>query len=229
MLIHFLKLRAPVGLDCVVEDAGPLLYRTVLRLGSYPYHLDPEDKITIDVLRTAVVLTFSKYRFRGWNGEGKDMKSHIEFLEKKSRRLLFQSMMQECFPDEKNPKQRSDEDDKDLLEVLQALDEVVRGKREGPDEDEKKMCFKNDLPSSHSTELGGFIPYKEFRRFVRLMVLYRFPFNLTQPSLLEIDTTSDTIMEWFTSKEDGARVAGIAWPAFDLALGETIVSMCSST
>jgi hypothetical protein len=67
--LHPLERRAPSNLASIVQDAGPLFYSTVFYLGSYPYHLNPEDRLTADVLRNAVILILSKYRFRGWNGE----------------------------------------------------------------------------------------------------------------------------------------------------------------
>ena len=47
-----------------------------------------------------MILILSKYRFRVWNGE-QDRKLYVEFLEKKTRRLLFQSMMKAVSPIEK--------------------------------------------------------------------------------------------------------------------------------
>jgi hypothetical protein len=126
-LTHVLKLRAPAGLEGIVTDVGPLLYRIVLHLGYYPYLLQPKELLTIDVLRTAVILVLSKYQFRGWQDK-EDRKSYIGFLEKKTRRFLFQVMMQEGSPNEKYSNQRSDEDDEDLLAVLQALQELDNGK-----------------------------------------------------------------------------------------------------
>jgi hypothetical protein len=83
-----------------------------------------------------LILILSKYRFRVWNGE-QDRKLYVEFLEKKTRRLLFQSMMKAVSPIEKKKKfQRSDEDDEDLLEVLQVVQELDKGKDEGPTEGE---------------------------------------------------------------------------------------------
>jgi hypothetical protein len=45
-------------------------------------------------------------------------------------------MMQAVSPIEKDQNQRSDEDDEDLLEVLQAVQELDKGKDEGPTEGE---------------------------------------------------------------------------------------------
>lgn len=218
-----MKLRAPSELTSIVSDAAPLLYRIVVRLGSYPYHLNPEENLTSDILRTGVILILSKYRFRGCQ-RPEDRKSCIEFWEKKSRRLLFQSMMQGGVPSAKDQDQRSDEDDEDLLEVLQALQEVDNGKSQELTEREMKSQLFNDLPTSNSTELGGTIPEVDFRNFVRLMLLYRFPFGLADPSLLEIHISADAIMKSLNSHDDLPKVKGITWPAFDRALRDTMAS-----
>jgi hypothetical protein len=158
-----------------------------------------------------------------------DRKSYIGFLEKKTRRLLFQSMMQGGSLNEKDQGRRSDEDDEDLLEVLQVLQELDGGKDKEAIKAEKRLHLAHNLPSSNSNELGGSIPQAEFRNFMRLMLLYRFPFGLTEPSLSEIDAAADAIMESFTSGNDGAKGEEITWPAFDGALRETMVSESHSS
>jgi hypothetical protein len=176
------------------------------------------------VLRTAVILLLSKYRFRGWEGD-ENRTSYIEFLENKSRRLLFQSMMQGGSQEGGSRSQRSDEEDEDLIEVLQALQELDEEQNEDSATARRKLLhLAHDLPSSNSTDLGGVIPLEEFRKFVRLMLLYRFPFGVAKPSLSEIDMAEDAIMESFVSNNDRQQIEGISWPAFDRALRETMVS-----
>jgi hypothetical protein len=149
---------------------------------------------------------------------------YVEFLEKKTRRLLFQSMIQGGNPNETNHNKRSDDGDEDLLEVLQAMQELDGAEKEGPVEEEKKLLSIHNLPSSFSSDLSRTIPQGEFRTFVRLMLLYRFPFGLAEPSLLEIDTAADAIMGSFISNEDKSKVDGITWSAFDQVLKKTMVS-----
>jgi hypothetical protein len=94
---------------------------------------------------------------------------------------------------------------------------------------EKRLHLTRGLPSSNFTELGGVIPQEEFCNFVWLMLLYRFPFWLADPTPTEIDTAANAILTSFALEVDESKDKGISWSVFDQALRGKVVSKSFSS
>ena len=93
----------------------PIIHRTLLRLGSFPYQNDPEELLTQSVLCTAVILLS---RFHG------DIGGAYFFSDE--ARICFQSMAM-----------REEPDDQNLINVLSGL----RGRRRHPES--SRSCNKS--------------------------------------------------------------------------------------
>ena len=143
-------------------DAVPIIYRFLLRLGSFPYQNDPEELLTQSVLCAAVILLSRFVR---------DVDN--AYFSTDERRICFQcmtSMASESISQDQSL--REEADDQDLINVLSKM----RGRRRHPDHP-KIMVYgpeqppSSQFPSSWSRDLNQFIPKDEFRSFLRLMVV----------------------------------------------------------
>lgn len=152
----------PLELAAILLEAVPIIHRSLLRLGSFPYQNDPEELLTQRVLRTALILVSE---FVG------DVDS--AYLSSDEGRICFQSMTS-LAPEKvsRDESLREEADDYDLINVLSGM----RGRRRHPDQPKvmthgPKQPPPSQFPSSWSRDLNQFIPTDEFRSFLRTMVV----------------------------------------------------------
>ena len=143
-------------------EAVPMIHRSLLRLGSFPYQNDPEELLNQRVLRTAVILL---PRFLA------DVDS--AYFSNNEGRICFQSMA--CLASGEVVRDRSsreEADDHDLMAALYGM----KNRRRHPNQPKvmiqgPKQPPPSQFPSSWSRDLDQFIPTVEFRSFLRLMVV----------------------------------------------------------
>lgn len=199
----------------VLMDAIPIMHRCLLRLGSYPYQNDPEDFLTHDVLRTAIIFVAHSF-----------YKLFADFTA-----ILYQCMAR--LDREKIwKKERDADDDKDLNDVLSLL----RNRRRDPDNPKSMIQGPRHPPASHfpsswSTDFDQGIPRQEFRSFLRLMLVLN-PYysgidvdnfaNLT--TLTEVERVTDCMLSTFF--RSGSSVDdSITFDSFKPAIDNDMVSV----
>ena len=204
----------PLELAAILLEAVPLIHRSLLRLGSFPYQNDPEELLTLRVLRTAVILV------SGFVG---DVDS--AYFSSEEGRVCFQSMA--SLAPEKvswDESLREEADDYDLIKVLSGM----RGRRRHPEQ--PKVMIRgpeqpppSQFPSSWSRDLNQFIPTNEFRSFLRTMVVL----NLFSSGIDAQDFTTSIPQ---TEEVTGCLLAafqagpnGISWDAFGRAMKNDMV------
>lgn len=148
------------------------MHRCLLRLGSYPYQNDPEEFLTNDVLRTAIMFV-----------------AHLFHIFHSDIGVLYQCMAS-LDQDKIRKKERDVHDDKDLNRVLHLL----RNRRRSPDNPKAMIQGPSHPPVSHfpsswSADFEQVIPGQEFRSFLRLMLVL----NLYQ-SGIDIDNFANSII-----------------------------------
>lgn len=173
-------------------DAVPIMHRCLLCLGSYPYQNDPEEFLTHDVLRTAILLVY-----HAWE----EIRSG--YLDDRTRAIIYHSMArinQEEIQKEKQAS-RSADDDEDLENVL----DLLANKRRHPDNPKAMIRGPSHPPAAHfssswSADFNQTIPAQEFRSFIRLMlVLYPDHIDVDKiaMTLTEVEIIIDCILEAF--------------------------------
>lgn len=210
-----------------VAEAAPIVHRCLLRLGSFPYHNDPHDTLSLDVLRTAMIILL------GLDGkklldQDSDEASLVypDRLSKEQRMLLFQSMA------EQNGTPGSSRGLEDDYHLQKALDLITYGNfsrndrfptavTEGP-----KYPSVEHFPSSNSTLTSGSIPAEDFRPLLWLMLLTQLyvagiePDNFTS-SLSEIEAATDCLLAAFL--DGGESSAAVSFTAFDNTFSKSMV------
>lgn len=215
-LSRFLRQQLPPDLAYHVVDAGPILYRSVLRLASYPYVLDPEpvQLLTVDALRTAVVILCRRPL---WPSRDQCVSDFwLDALERKRRRLLFQSMMN-IFTTLQYIT-RLDKDDEDLNDVLDLLNEDNNSVwHAGAYNGFEVPLFSaaESFPSSNSSELSGTISKDEFRSWLRLVLLSRLDPVGDVRWRRELEAVTDSMLDCFCESNARQVEDGISWQAFN--------------
>lgn len=205
-LANFLQSTFPLELAAVLLEAVPIIHRSLLRLGSFPYQNDPEELLTQGVLRTAVILVSN---FVG------DVDS--AYFSSYEGRICFQSMASMASESiSRDVSLRKEDDDQDLINVLSRM----RGRRRHPDH--PKVMIRgpeqpppSQFPSSWSRDLNQFIPTDEFRSFLRLMVVSNLFSCGTEAqdfatSIPQTEKVTDCLLAAFQAGPNG-----ISWDAFN--------------
>jgi hypothetical protein len=217
----------PPALASCVAEATPIVHRCLLRLGSFPYHNDPHRTLSLDVLRTAMIILLG-LDGRKLLDRDNDEASLVypDRLSKEQRILLFQSMAEQKGPPGSS---RGPEDDYHLQKALDLITygnfkrndrfpTVVTGGPEYPPIEH--------FPSSNSTLTSGSIPAEDFRPLLRLMLLTQLyvagidPDNFTS-YLSEIETATDCLLAAFLN--GGESSTAVSFAAFDNTLSKSVV------
>lgn len=197
-------------------DAVPIMHRCLLRLGFYPYQNDPEEFLTDDVLHVTVIHV---YRLAG----------RIICSSPSSAQPVYQSMAR-LDREKTRKRERSEEDDDDLEFVLRKL----ANWRRHPDNPKAMIRGPSHppasyFPSSWSTDFEQAIPEREFRSFLRLMlVLNQCHSNIYVDKfamvLTEVERATDCILSAFL--RPGASVDDdITFDIFHPAIWHSAVSV----
>ncbi|EPS31690.1 hypothetical protein PDE_06647 [Penicillium oxalicum 114-2] len=219
----------PHELSTCVTDAAPILHRSLLRLGSYPYQNDPVNLLTLEVLRTAVIILLGLDNWRILETDSVARQSlpndrSVSF----QRRLFFQSIAEQ----KETPRlSRGVGDDCDLQKALDLITQgnfkrdkrfptrVILGPQYPPAE---------HFPSSFSTLTSGLISREDLRPLLRLMLVTQLHLAGIDPecfasSLAEIEASTDSLLALFLSGDDSS--ANVTFSAFEKAIGDSLPNL----
>jgi hypothetical protein len=218
----------PSELALCVAEAAPILHRCLLRLGSFPYHNDPHSTLSLDVLRTGMIILLRLDRGNLVDQETDETALVFpDSLSTQQQLLLFQSMTepQGTFI---SPSRSSADD----YHVGKALAIITHGNfkhdarfptavTHGP-----KYPPVEHFPSSNSTWMTGTIPLEDFRPLLRLMLLTQLyvagidPDNFTS-LLSEIEAATDCLLTTFLNGEESS--SAVSFTPFANTLSQSVV------
>ena len=230
MFREFLSGALPSDVASIL-DATPLLFYSVLRLGSYPYQNYPRltTRLTYDVLSVAIIICLGRYEYREmWAELGLSYDDVYASRAQKVRRLLFQSLADSCSYSFKE--QRGNDDDEDLIEVSLLLTLV----HETSDREACPPVPPHSIfPCTDSRRLDGRVGEVQLRSWLRLLIATQHVEDNMAPNLTivadwkSLETVTDSMMSTFLSHESSTYISGVSWTAFDSVLDKTMVSTYS--
>ena len=208
----------PPDITPFLVDAVPILHRTLLRMGSFPYQNDPEKLLVLGVLRTACIL---------FNKEPENLAGGHPLLV-----IIFQSMAGldlDKAQDNTKPKPRDEDDDYHLKEALSMAKNRCRDPNNprvwlpGPE----NPPFSH-FPSSWSKNFDQSIPTLEFRSFLRLMIFLNIYHSHMETrniaSLhLQVEKVTNCMLAAFQPS-----AAGIIWNHFSQVIENHMVRLSTS-
>lgn len=218
----------PPELASCVAEAAPILHRCLLRLGSFPYHNDPHPTLSLDVLRTGMIILLGLDRGKLLDHDNDDASLvYPDRLSTEKRILLFQSMTEPQGTFGKSS--RGPAEDYDLGKALEIITygnfkrsarfptAVTKGPEYPPVE---------HFPSSNSTFTSGTIPVEDFRPLLRLMLLTQLYVAGIGPEnfmsfVSEIEVTTDCLLATFLDGEESSTA--VCFEAFDNTLSKSMV------
>ena len=194
-----------------VADTIPILHRTLLRMGSFPYQNDPEKLLVFDVLRTACIL---------FNNEPEELGGNDDLLV-----LIFQSMAS-LDPNKAQGqdygKTRDEDEDYHLKEALW----LVRNRHRDPNNPRIMISGPANAPPSHfpsswSKSFDQLIPTAEFRSFLRLMVFLNLCDSRADArNHVQVEKVTDCLLAAFQP-----NTAGITWDHFSQTIPNHMVRL----
>ena len=204
----FLQISLPAEVVPFLADAIPILHRTLLRMGSFPYQNDPEKLLVLDVLRTACIL---------FKNEPEDLGGNHFLLV-----IIFQSMAG-LDPDraQNYGKPRDEDDDYHLKQALW----IVRNQYRDPNNPRVMISGPKNppshFPSSWSKNFNQSIPTAEFRSFLRLMIFLNLYDSCVDASNHhQIEEVTECLLAAFRPS-----VTGITWDYFSQVIGNHMVRL----
>jgi hypothetical protein len=241
-LIDFMSITLPEELKSDLTRAGPLLYRCLQRLGSFPWHNQPLEAQGLDfeTLATAIVMLLRRHeRYVGYpflitTGSLDDEdRQRDEWL----HRLLFQCMSVASDTVEQSEVEELTADDisdmfaGDNAHFLQAHAHVSAHNKQRSEVDEKFVTYGppvidiTALPSSRSQDFRGLIPEDEFRSLLNILLASQlFLYGYGSESLYaEGDALARVTSAVFSAFSQSKDKPGISWNFFSSALSTTIV------
>ncbi|KAF2091485.1 hypothetical protein K490DRAFT_60925 [Saccharata proteae CBS 121410] len=161
-----------------LDTVGPVLYRLVVRLGSYPYHQQADQNVlTLKCFKVAVALLTGQYWRKFW-----DLLDADDVVEEESKaaeirtRLLFQSLRGRATQaDGQAPASHHESEIKDdVRSVLELLEKNNKWR----DPDNPKVVKRglplppvSALPPCHSDDLRGEVAYEDLGSLIRLLLV----------------------------------------------------------
>ncbi|KAJ5403157.1 uncharacterized protein N7487_009053, partial [Penicillium crustosum] len=226
-LKDFMMSTFPLGLASYIAEAAPIIHRCLLRLGSFPYQNTPHCTLSLDVLRTGMIILL---RLEGSKLLDRDNNEaslvYPDSLSAEQRILLFQSLTESQGSSARSARNLGDD-----YHLHKALEVIVYGnfKRnvqfptavsQGP-----QYPPPEHFPSSNSTLTSGSIPNEDFRPLLRLMLLTQLHVAGLDPdiftfSLSEIEAATDCLLAAFL--HDGWSSTAVSFTAFDNIIGNSM-------
>ncbi|KAH9997669.1 hypothetical protein F4779DRAFT_170499 [Xylariaceae sp. FL0662B] len=189
-LVDFLSATIPVELKADLDVAGALLFKAMLRLGSFPFHnWQTPSRLGVDAASLAIIFLLRKHEdvtgFTLDNDEDDDSDDHDHEQTQQLRdrwfhRLLFQIMsnkpdldrQQHGLQEQDKFSVRDPADDEHLIQVR----ELLMAYNTGRDENRPKVLIRfppvievSELPSSRSRDFTGTIPKEEFQALLNVL------------------------------------------------------------
>jgi len=233
MFREFLSGALPSDVASIL-DATPLLFYSVLRIGSYPYHNYPRltTRLTYDVLSVAIIICQGRYNHREvWGELGLKYNDVYTDDAQKLRRVLFQSLVENRLYTAKE--HRGNDDDEDLIEATLLLTLVNES---GEEDSGPRVPPHSSFPCTDSRRLDGKIVEAHFKSWLRLLVVTQYVDENLAPSLTTVadwkslETVTDSMMAAFMTHESSAYSSDVSWTAFDSVINKAMVylpSLCS--
>ncbi|KAJ5301424.1 hypothetical protein N7508_006287 [Penicillium antarcticum] len=217
----------PLELASYIAEAAPIIHRCLLRLGSFPYQNNPHCTLSLDVLRTGMIILL---RLEGNKLLDRDNNEASLFypdrLSAEQRILLFQSLTESQGTSAGSARNLGDD-----YHLQKALEIITYGnfKRnvQFPTAVSKGPQYPppEHFPSSNSKLTSGSIPDDDFRPLLRLMLLTQLYVAGLDPdifmcSLSEIEAATDRLLAAFL--HDGESSTAVSFIAFDKIIGNSM-------
>ena len=214
-LTSFLLLSFPEPLAQLVREAGPLLYRLFLCVGSYPYHQDPVNELDLGTLRTAIILLLGNDERNFLFNEDEDEEDgRAQQIRARYIRLLFQSLATATNSNTGESSARNDEDLKEALHIVsqrRILRHPIEPKIGTP---APELPSPASLPPSHAGMLNGRLKQADLRLLIRLFLACQLYWAGTDPEQIilsasdGVEKTINAILGAFRLDQDGFCVWG---------------------
>lgn len=165
----FLAITLPEELQLQLKIASPPLYRSALRLGSFPYLNHPEPSLTNDVLFVALSFLLQRHG-KGAQPVGMSLREGASGAPGMCS-LLFQSIRLGQDTTSASKEARAEQDDTYLL---QAHDFVAHHRCRRPESNPTiieigpPIISAEELPSSNSADYSGAVPRDQFNSLVQI-------------------------------------------------------------
>lgn len=227
----FLHTTFPNDFKLLIDTVAPILYQIVISLGSFPYHNDPVQHLTSNVLgaATAAFVRRDDHWLR-MNVDLIDQDVHQSRLDAKYRRRLFQSLSNPGSPSSALPNDmsRDGDSDEDLIEALDFLSEHNSWR----DIRNPKVSIRgtpippaSNFPSSQSHILYNSIPRENLGYLLQFLLTSQLCTSTIGPEcfagcMQELETVSEHILESFYEGSKGGVEAGVKWVEFDCVIKE---------
>ena len=167
----------------LVHQAGPVLYRLFLGVGSYPYHQDPVKELDLGTLRTAVVLLLGideqKFPLAEDRDEDEEKEEEREeelenerALQVRARytRLLFQSLAPSTDLNTDEGIERNDEDIAEALRIVSQRRILRHPHNPKIGNPAPELPPPSSLAPSHAELLSGRIAQSDLQVLIRLLL-----------------------------------------------------------
>ncbi|KAI1087505.1 hypothetical protein F5B19DRAFT_64252 [Rostrohypoxylon terebratum] len=215
--------------------AGPLLFRAMIRLGSFPYQNKPVSTLSVDVASVAVILLLRYYE---WDASSISGISLGEFGSDEKgmrwlRRILFQCMTirdesaSDCDLEDMQDLDRNESDDEDLLGAHRFVTSTNRWRDWKRD---PKIMHSGPpilpvmaLPSSQFRHLNGSIPRAELGPLIKLLLaghMYISGYNLELRARKEqLEACAASVLNAFPQAD---KAAYTTWDLYDKILSSQL-------
>ncbi|KAL7622874.1 hypothetical protein AAE478_006553 [Parahypoxylon ruwenzoriense] len=240
-LVEFIGITLPSELKPTLAAAGPLLFRCMLRLGSFPYQNQPASKLTVDIARVAVIILLRRHERNARPIGGTQSLDYDEEQQRAKwlRRLLFQCMATKGTANMEEgviaSSHNSDRNDAANDEHLLQAHRLISCYNKERDESNPKVVRRgppiipvSDLPSSQSQNFSGYIPRSEFEALTHLLLASQLYLTGNGPEHFvqegQLDSCVDCILSAFTQPNNAP---GIPWESFNLVLSSALPNIVS--
>ena len=214
------------------------MYQIVISLGSFPYHNDPVQYLTLNILRAAAAAFVREDD--DWvrlNVDLIDEDVHQSRLDAKYRRRLFQSLSNPGSPSNTLPDDmsRNGDSDEDLIEALDFLSRHNKWR----DIQNAKVSIKgtpippaSNFPSSYSYMLHNSIPHENLQHLLQFLLSSQLCTSGMGPECFtgcieELETVSERFLKAFYEDRKEGVEAGLKWVGFNHVIKDYAVSPSS--
>ncbi|KAI1212073.1 uncharacterized protein F4807DRAFT_458274 [Annulohypoxylon truncatum] len=211
-LVDSLNAAVPVELKTDLNFASPLLLKTMIRLGSFPFH-NRQTSSTLGADEALLAITFllrwhEDATVFSFEDEEDDPDEVQRLRDRWFHRLLFQVMSDKPYSNSQHNVQEQDKilvrdpaDDEHLIQTRQVLEEnnYTRNRKSLKLRVQLPPVIEvSELPSSRSRDLTGSIPRDEFRALLKVLC------GISKNSSVDVDQLVET--------------QGTDWSGFDAIL-----------
>lgn len=234
-LAEVLPLFFPEKCTSIVQEAAPILHRSLLSLGAFPYLSNPAPYLTLETFQAALIILTnrddSKLR-RNMDNEDEDV--YQQRLDARKQRMIFQSVATlpgDGSSDDESTS-RSAENDEDIREVYEyVVDHNYQDQDlghavihvSGPE-----LPALESFPSSKSRKLDRKVSHQELTALVKVLLITQL-FDTVDPEKAveypdELNQTVEFIIRAFSNEEND-----VDWYTYEQAVSQSFVGYCLSS